>query len=76
MAGAAPHKVGDVETNLCLTNTHNKSGFAISAVNKYMLGSGYPTLGAPKMRRYPPSTIYRYLDTIYTDNPDSQLIQT
>ena len=37
---------------------------------------------APQMRRYPPSTIHRYLGlpstqipgpAIYTDNPDSQL---
>ena len=55
----------------------NKSGFAISAINKYMLGSRYPSgatglkLGAPQMRRYPPSTIHRYVDL-----PSTQIIQT
>ena len=40
MAGAAPHKAGDVETNP--GRTTNESGFAISAINKYMFGSRYP----------------------------------
>ena len=34
-------KVGDVETNPGPTTTHNKSGFAISAIKKYLVGSRY-----------------------------------
>ena len=41
MAGAVLIKAGDVETNPGPTNKH-KFGFAISAINKYTLGSGYP----------------------------------
>ena len=35
-------KVGDVETNPGPITQTNKSMFAISAINKYMLGSRYP----------------------------------
>ena len=35
-------KVGDVETNAGPITQTNESGFVISAINKYMLGSRYP----------------------------------
>ena len=35
-------KVGDVETNPGPITQTNESGFVISAINKYMLGSRYP----------------------------------
>ena len=40
MAGTAPHKSGDIETDPGVTTTH-KSGFAISVTNKYTVGSRY-----------------------------------
>ena len=43
MVGATPlTKVGDVEMNPSPITQTNKSMFAISAINKYMLGSRYP----------------------------------
>ena len=55
----------------------NTYGFAISTTAKYTLGSSIDkvqhdlTLGPPKMRKYPPITVYRYLDL-----PSTQRIQT
>ena len=65
-------KAGDVETNPGST-TLNKRVW----IKKYMLGNRYPygatrlNTGSPQMRRYPPSTIHRYLDL-----PSTQRIQT
>ena len=72
-------KAIEVETTPGPTNTHtHKSEFAIYATTKCTLGNKHISkveqdliLGAPKMCRYPPTTIYRYLNL-----PSAQRIQT
>ena len=81
MAGAASHKSG-VMSRLNQVRQHhtNESGFAISAINKYILGSRYP-LGATGLNTGCASDAQVSAKhntqipgpAIYTDNPDSHL---
>ena len=83
MAGAAAHKSGDVETNPGPTTLNNKSGFMISAINKYMSESRYPS-GATGLNTGCTSNVQVSAKhntqipgpAIYTENPDSHLTQT
>ena len=84
MDGAAPHESGVTSRQIQGQQTHtNKSGFATSAINKYMLGSRYQygatglntgcTLDAQVSAN---NNIQISSPAIYTENTDSHLTET
>ena len=55
-------KAGDVETNPDSTISHKRVWICNFCYKQIHVRKKISTLGAPQMRRYPPSTIHRYLD--------------